>query len=102
MPPTNARSVQCWYNMIISMIYTGVVYMSTGQLHKQSLEENYETNLVPIQSWFESGFLMADKLTEYKQLGDVIRGFRFEPAIFTPNTVPNTLWQVYQTPAISK
>ena len=88
--PTNARSVQCWYNMIISMIYTGVTYMSTGQLHKQWLEENYQTNLVLIQSWFDSGFLTTDQLTEYKQLGDVIRGFSFGPAISTPNTVPNT------------
>ena len=63
--------------------------MSTGQLHKQWLEENYQTNLVLIQSWFDSRFLTADQLTEYKQLEDVIKGFSFGPAISTPNTVPN-------------
>ena len=89
MPPTNARSVQCWYNMIMSMIYTGVEYMSTGQLHKQWLEENYQTNLVLIQSWFDSEFLTADQLTEYKQLGDVIKGFSFGPAISTPSAIPS-------------
>ena len=89
MPPTNARAVQCWYNMFMSMIYTGVTYMSTGLLHKQWLEENYQTNLVLIQSWFDSGFLMADQLTEYRQLGDVIKGFSFGPAISTPSAVPS-------------
>ena len=88
MPQTNVRSVQCWYNMIMSMIYTGVAYMSTGLLHKQWLEENYQTNLVLIQSWFSSGFLSADQLTEYRQLGDVIKGFSFRPAISTPSAVP--------------
>ena len=69
------------------MIYTGVVYMSTGQLCKQWLEENYQTNLVLIQSWFDSGLLTADQLTEYRQLGDVIKGFSFGPATPTPTIV---------------
>ena len=52
------------------------------------LEENYQTNLILIQSWFDSGFLSADQLTEYRQLGDVIKGFSFGPAISTPSAVP--------------
>ena len=58
------KSVQCLYNMIMSMIYTGIAYMSTGQLHKQWLEDNYQTNLVIIQVWYDNGLLTADQLTE--------------------------------------
>ena len=86
MPPTTSRSVQCWYNMIMSMIYTGVAYMSTGQLHKQWLEDNYQTNLVIIQAWYDNGLLTADQLMEYKQLGEVIKIFNLGPVISTPIT----------------
>ena len=86
MPPTTSRSVQCWYNMIMSMIYTGIAYMSTGQLHKQWLEDNYQTNLVIIQVWYDNGLLTADQLMEYKQLGEVIKIFNLGPVISTPIT----------------
>ena len=90
MPPTNSRSAQCWYHMIMSMIYTGVAYMSTEQLHKQWLEENYQTNLIIIQAWYDSGLLTADQIIEYRQLGDVIKGFNLGPAVTTPNAVSSS------------
>ena len=76
----------------MSMIYTGVAYMSTGQLHKQWLEDNYQTNLVIIQAWYDNGLLTADQLTEYKQLGEVIKILNFRPVISTPitNTVSSS------------
>ena len=70
----------------MSMIYTGIAYMSTGQLHKQWLEDNYQTNLVIIQAWYDNGLLTADRLTEYKQLGEVIKIFNLGPVISTPIT----------------
>ena len=82
MPPTINRSVQSWYTMLMSMLYSGIGYMATGQLCKEWLEEQYKTNTIVVKSWSQSGLITGEQLLEFMQLGEVINNF--SPGILVP------------------
>ena len=75
MPPTLNRSVQSWYSMMMNMLYSGLGYMATGQLHKEWLVENYKSNTIIIKSWSENGLITGAQLLEFMQLGEVINSY---------------------------
>ena len=84
MSPTINRSVQCWYIMMMNMLYTGLGYMATGQLCKLWLVENYKSNTIIIKLWSENGLISGAQLIEFMQLGEVI--INYDPGSLVPVT----------------
>ena len=78
MPPDNAQAIQCWYHMLLNMLYMGVGYMSTGQLFKGWLLQHHKFNHTMLKVWVEQGAISPQQFAEFEKLGQIIVSFPAE------------------------
>ncbi|MCG8624684.1 MAG: hypothetical protein MJE68_22145 [Proteobacteria bacterium] len=72
MAPNDYQSIQCWYQLLVNMMYAGIGYMVSDQLYKQWVVENYQYNLGQMTVWREQGTITEAQYHEYVKLGYVI------------------------------